>query len=454
MRSRSPGLQNDELGPGVVVRQDACRAPAPVRVVARALLAQAHSVSAADALECESCFDRLAGVGPRAHESRALEIAGAEHQAQRTKVDLARPRWARDSDLEPASARVDTRRHEARDARADAELRRDACKIVLWRGPLPHQGTARIDPSQLELVALAFEARRAQHRTRRDAAPGEDLPDARRAPAAGGVESSVDRFTAQREDLTARDTFARGVDAMDEAVRSAMISGAVRRGLSYAVALVNYLCELGEEGAADEVVERWVSGFGRIPETLGRLRIDVLAGRYDHVRGFLDEMQTEKEWRVWSRVLSVDATELAALTEIGESRFRAALHSLEVGKADAPHSESGSSRRAFLRAYALFESGDAEKATGGFTEARDAHYTIEFPYHSDPVLYVQAIFYLAECALAVGNEARAIEGYDAFLESWGEAAWELRAIERARKKLQSLDGDSSGREAPGEGDAG
>ncbi len=238
--------------------------------------------------------------------------------------------------------------------------------------------------------------------------------------------------------------FPRGVDAMDEAVRHAMLSGAVRRGLSYASLLVDYLCELGEAGAAEDVVERWITGFGTIPETLGRLRIDVLAGRYDHVRKSLGELETRKDWLVWSQVLAIDGTELGALTDIGQGHFREALAALEGTSAEAPVSSvGGASRRAFLRGYALFESGDAELARGAFAQVRESFYTIEFPYRGDPVLYVQGLFYLAECALAGGNEAEAIKDYKAFIDVWGDAMWELRAVERAREKLRSLEGSSS-----------
>ncbi|MCH7548506.1 MAG: tetratricopeptide repeat protein [Candidatus Krumholzibacteriota bacterium] len=244
--------------------------------------------------------------------------------------------------------------------------------------------------------------------------------------------------------------FGRGVDAMDEAVRNAMLSGAVRRGLAYAASLVNYLCELGEAGAANDVVERWMTGFGEIPETLGRLRIDVLSGRHDHVRRALGEVEAQREWLVWSRVLAVDAVELTALNEIGESRFRNALASLEDSTAGSNRrARDIDSRRAFLRGYALFESGEAESARDAFASVRSNFYTVEFPYRGDPVLYVQSLFYLAECALAAGDESGAIADYRAFLESWGEAVWELRAVERARKKLQSLEGNSSLDESSG-----
>jgi tetratricopeptide (TPR) repeat protein len=249
--------------------------------------------------------------------------------------------------------------------------------------------------------------------------------------------------------------FPRGVDAMDEAVRNAMLPGAVRRGLSYASRLVDYLCELGEARAAEEVVDRWVKGFGRIPEMLGRLRIEVLAGNYDHVRKTLIRVETDKDWLVWSQVLAIDTAELTALAEIGDGQFAKAAASLAAGaEGRMAMGAAVASRRAFLRGYALFESGDAEAARAAFAGSRGSFYTIEFPYHGDPVLYVQSLFYMAECALAAGNESEAIAGYQAFLEVWGETPWELRAVGRAQEKLRSLEGSSSVEEEPGEEDAG
>ena len=62
----------------------------------------------------------------------------------------------------------------------------------------------------------------------------------------------------------------------------------------------------------------------------------------------------------------------------------------------------------------------------------------EFPYRGDPVLYAQASFYAAECALAAGDTEAARVGYEAFLGEWGDAAWELRAVGRAKEKLEGM----------------
>ena len=62
----------------------------------------------------------------------------------------------------------------------------------------------------------------------------------------------------------------------------------------------------------------------------------------------------------------------------------------------------------------------------------------EFAFRGDPVLYVQSLFYAAECALAAGDTEAARAGYEAFLVEWGDTSWELRAVVRARQKLEGM----------------
>ena len=61
-----------------------------------------------------------------------------------------------------------------------------------------------------------------------------------------------------------------------------------------------------------------------------------------------------------------------------------------------------------------------------------------FPYHSDPVLFVQSIFFLGEAALARGEGEQAQIHYRDFLSYWGESDWDLQAVQRARAKLETL----------------
>jgi hypothetical protein len=56
----------------------------------------------------------------------------------------------------------------------------------------------------------------------------------------------------------------------------------------------------------------------------------------------------------------------------------------------------------------------------------------------NPVLYVQSVFFLAESDLARGGHAAARASYEAFIAYWGEAAWDLEAVGRARKKIEAL----------------
>jgi tetratricopeptide (TPR) repeat protein len=234
--------------------------------------------------------------------------------------------------------------------------------------------------------------------------------------------------------------FDAGVNAMDEAIRNAMVAGAVRLGLSYSALLIDYLCELGQAQAAEGVVERWVSGFGQIPEALGRVRVDVLRGELDRVRAALVAVEAQKDWAIWARVMSLDTVELTALTHIGAGEHRRALELLNGanGSSTIPPGAGVAARRSFLRGYAAFESGDAESALGAFDGVRSFFFGPEFPYRGDPVLYAQSIFYAAECALAAGDTEAARSGYAAFLVEWADASWELRAVARAKDKLEGM----------------
>jgi tetratricopeptide (TPR) repeat protein len=233
--------------------------------------------------------------------------------------------------------------------------------------------------------------------------------------------------------------FEEGIDGMDEAIRHAMLAGSHGRALDLASRLVAYLCQLGQADAAEGVVERWVTGFGDFPVRLARARIQVLQGDFDSSNDVITHVTTEKEWMLWARMLSLDVTELAALTEIGQERQTHALALLEDARREAVEVRTGSrERRTFLAGYAAFQTGDAESAAADFAEVRARFFGPEFPYHGDPVLYVQALFFLAEAELARGNRTAAREHYEAFLTSWGEAAWDLEAVARTHRRLETL----------------
>jgi tetratricopeptide (TPR) repeat protein len=229
--------------------------------------------------------------------------------------------------------------------------------------------------------------------------------------------------------------FDHGVSAMDEAIRLAIQAGAIRHGLSLAVELVAHLCELGQADAAASVVDRWVTGFGDVPLSLARFRIDILEGDIDAARNTLLHMQSSRGWAIWMGMMSMDFTELNALTHVGAEEYGAALEILaRGGRIDA----TGPGTRAFLEGYARFQNGDAESATAAFDRARRALHGVEFPYRGDPVLFVRSLFYLAETEIARGNEAAARDYYERYLEYWGDADWDLQATTRAREKLASL----------------
>ena len=135
-------------------------------------------------------------------------------------------------------------------------------------------------------------------------------------------------------------------------------------------------------------------------------------------------------------VLEMDYTNIEALTLISEKDFAGAI---DIMNAAGSSYDSGG-RRAYLKGYASFESGAAEQAAAYFEMARARMHDLEFPYLSDPVLHVQAVFFQAEVAFARG-EAEAASGYYAeFLEMWGGAVWDLQAVDRARQNLDTLSG--------------
>ncbi len=229
--------------------------------------------------------------------------------------------------------------------------------------------------------------------------------------------------------------FGDGLSAMEEAIRHAIMAGSARRALMYASQLVAYMCELGKAEEADGVIERWVTGFGEVPERLIRVRIDILRGRLAQARGALSEIDSDRDALVWSRVLAIDDAELDALAFVAEGDFRMALDRLDTGTGVLAGVRS---RRSFVHGYASFESGDAESARLSFESARSQLFGVEFPYRGDPVLAVQSLFFIAESALAAGDEALARENYLAFLDHWGDVRWDLASVERARAKLAGL----------------
>lgn len=68
-------------------------------------------------------------------------------------------------------------------------------------------------------------------------------------------------------------------------------------------------------------------------------------------------------------------------------------------------------------------------------ESHRKGFGVEFPYHADPVLYVESLFYLAETRIATGKETDALADYQTFLDFWGDADWNIQAADRAREKL-------------------
>jgi len=229
-----------------------------------------------------------------------------------------------------------------------------------------------------------------------------------------------------------------GVVAMDEAIRFAILAGAVRHGLALAENTIGYLCELGQGDAAEGVVGRWVTGFGDVPVGLAQLRIRILAGDRDAVEQTLIAIRSKKDWAIWTGMMSIDFVEMNALARIGEEDYQAALEILSKGASTGP---SAPGTRAFLRGYAAFQSGDAEDAAEAFAEVGQRLFGIEFPFRGNPVFYVRSLFYLGEVSVARGDEAAAAAYYERFLDFWGGADWDVQAVARARERLESLTAD-------------
>ena len=233
-------------------------------------------------------------------------------------------------------------------------------------------------------------------------------------------------FLAGRFDDASRD--------MDEAVRYAVEAGSVRTGLAHAFRLIDYLCQLGRPDMAEAVWDRWVTRAGEVPSGLGQLRIQILRGDIPSVRRGLERIQNAAEWRRWMRWLEIDYTDLYALSLLREENYAGALALMDAA---APAvAERG--RRSYLKGYALFENGAAESAADMLSSARVSMRRLEFPYHGDPVLYVQSFFFSGEAALARGETEDAVGYYEDFLSYWGDADWDLQAVARARVKLETL----------------
>lgn len=228
--------------------------------------------------------------------------------------------------------------------------------------------------------------------------------------------------------------FDEGTDGMNEAIRLAMSEGSTRRGLVYALRLVDYLCELGRFDVADGVLNRWVESHGDIPNNLGRLRVLIAAANPRDVRGTLDQVLGDKDWRLWMHRLDIDPVSYQALTFISEKRFGPALQALH----DSDLGGMVGTARLYLRGVALFHQGEAERAVTALRWSRFRMNSMLFPYGADPVLRVQSIFFLGEAELARGQSDAARESYDGFLKHWGNAEWELEAVSRAREKFKVL----------------
>lgn len=227
--------------------------------------------------------------------------------------------------------------------------------------------------------------------------------------------------------------FDEGTEHMDEAIRQVMSVESKRRGMLYAFRLVDYMCELGRVDAAEAVLDRWVRRYSAIPVELAELRVRIARGHLEIARRNLARLGSDEKWQSWVRSLAMDRSDIEALALIQEKNFSRALEVLKSSTA-----KGRESRHAYLTGYALFKNGDAEGAADFFETSRRRAYTLSFPYHADPVLSVQSVFFLAEASLARGESEEASRYYQDFLDLWGDTDWDLEAVKRARATLETL----------------
>ena len=55
---------------------------------------------------------------------------------------------------------------------------------------------------------------------------------------------------------------------------------------------------------------------------------------------------------------------------------------------------------------------------------------------------MQSVFFLAETAIARGESEEAVRYYTEFLGLWGDPDWDVKAVERAKDKLETLTGSA------------
>jgi tetratricopeptide (TPR) repeat protein len=220
------------------------------------------------------------------------------------------------------------------------------------------------------------------------------------------------------------------VDGMDEAIRLAHSAGSSLRTAATLFKLVTYLCELGQGDAAQSVLAKWVAVTGAVPAQFGKLRLDIFHGDLKAAAAQLELIGAAGEWRQLMDLLDIDYNELKALASIKERKYREAIALLT--------SESVTDTSYYFLGFASFQSGFAEQASAHFKRALSRRARMTYPYHGDPVVFVQSLFYLAETNLAIGDTAGAQAAYRRFLDCWGNASWELQAVARAREKLEAL----------------
>lgn len=224
--------------------------------------------------------------------------------------------------------------------------------------------------------------------------------------------------------------FDEAVEGMDEAIRLASGAGASRRAAATLYRLVNYLCELGQGDAAHATLSKWEQATGNATAEFGRLRLHIFFGDLSRASAVLAEIKASGDGNRLMNLLGIEYEELLALTFIKEKKYDQAIGVLT-------NAEISDTSYYFL-GFASFQNGFAERAAGYFEGVRKHRLKMDFPYHGDPVLAVQSLFYLAETSLAIGRADDARRYYTSFLERWGDAAWDLQAVTRAKEKLATL----------------
>jgi hypothetical protein len=185
----------------------------------------------------------------------------------------------------------------------------------------------------------------------------------------------------------------------------------------------------------------WALGDGvrQVPVRLARTRIQLLRGDVDAGNDVLAHLTSEKEWVLWSRMLSVDATGLTALRDReGPARdaWRAFCATKKSAAVDSARPSGACSSPGMPHSGGRCRDGDE-------VICQRAPLGLEFPYHGDPYSTCSRCSTARSPSSAPAGINATKENYASFVGYWGDAAWDTDAVVRARQKLETAGGASA-----------